>query len=144
MKKLLIIFIAILLVGCATKREEYYVLSFDDKSIAVGYDNVEVLEGINVDSYSTYLNKKEEEIINKIVIYVDDIGSLIYLDDYPLNKGIKETCGNLKGELINNNGYACVLEKEVDKGHDYIVIYGDILDDDINRIDRIEVSYESN
>ena len=144
MKKLLIILIAILLVGCATKREEYYVLSFDDKSIAVGYDNVEVLEGINIDSYSTYLNKKEEEIINKVVIYVDDIGSLIYLDDYPLNKGIKETCGDLKGEFINNNGYACVLEKDVDKGHDYIVIYGDILDDDINRIDRIEVGYENN
>lgn len=144
MKKLLIVLILLLLVGCATKREEYYVLSFDDKSIAVGYDNVEALEGINIDSYSTYLNKKEEEIINKVVIYVNDINSLIHLDNYPLNKGIKETCGDLKGELINNNGYACVLEKEVDKGHDYVIIYGDILDDDINRIDRIEVSYENN
>ena len=91
MKKVLLILLVILLVGCATKREEYYVLSFDDKSIAVGYDQKEVLEGINVDSYSTYLNKKEEEIINKVVLYVDDINSLIYLDAYPLNKGIKET-----------------------------------------------------
>ena len=142
MKKVLVILLAILLVGCTTKREEYYILSFDDKSIAVGYDHKEVLEGINVDSYSTYLNKKEEEIINKVVLYVDDINSLIYLDAYPLNKGIKETCADLRGELINNNGYACVLEKEVDKGHDYIVIYGDILDDDMNKIDRIEVSYD--
>lgn len=141
MKKLLIIFLLLLLVGCATKREEYYVLSFDDRSIAIGYDGIEALEGINIDSYSTYLNNKEEEIINKVVIYVDDIDSLFYLDEYPLNKGIKETCADLKGELINNNGYACVLEKEVDKGHDYVVIYGDILDDDINKIDRIEISY---
>ena len=141
MKKLLIILLLLLLVGCVTKREEYYVLSFDDKSIAVGYDGIDVLEGINIDSYSTYLNKKEEEIIGNVVIYADDIGSLMYLDDYSLNKGIKETCADLKGELINNNGYACVLEKEVDKGHDYVIIYGDILDDDINRINRIEISY---
>ena len=136
----------ILISGCKAKREDFYRLSFDGNEIAVGYDSIRLLDGVSgIEAYGTYLDRKEEEIINKLVIYLDDLNDpLIYIDDYPLNKGIKESCADLSGELIEKNGYACFIGKTVNKRENYIILYGDILDDDIDKIDRIEAYYDDN
>ena len=144
MKKLLTLTAILLLCACSAKREDFYSLSFDGNTISVGYDKAEVLEGIEgIDSYGTYLNDKQEAIISKLVIYLNDLNSpLVMIDERPLSSGIMETCLDLDGELIEKNGYVCLIGKEVGNKENYIMIYGDILDDDLNRIDRIEVYYD--
>ena len=144
MKKLLTLTAILLLCACSAKREDFYSLSFDGNTISVGYDKTEVLEGIEgIDSYGTYLNDKQEAIISKLVIYLNDLNSpLVMIDERPLSSGIMETCLDLDGELIEKNGYVCLIGKEVGNKENYIMIYGDILDDDLNRIDRIEVYYD--
>ncbi|MBR0462622.1 MAG: hypothetical protein IJJ00_07915 [Erysipelotrichaceae bacterium] len=146
MKKLLLLLLIVIISGCAAKREDFYSLSFDGNDIAVGYDGTEMLDGVSgIDNYAYYLNDKEEKIISRLVIYLDDLNDpLVYIDDYPLNKGIKESCADLDGELIEKNGYACFIGKEVYKRENYIILYGDILDDDIDEIDRIEAYYDDN
>ncbi len=144
MKKLLSVMIVLLLCGCTAKREDFYSLSFDGHEIAVGYDKAEVLEGISgIDSYDVYLNDKSEEVISGVVIYLKDLNvPVLSIDGVQLNDGIRETCSAMNGELIEKNGYACLIGKEVRNRENYIVLYGDILDDDIDRIDRIEVYYD--
>ena len=44
MKKLLIIFFCLFLCSCRPEREDYFVLEFDDYSLAVGYDDVNYLK----------------------------------------------------------------------------------------------------
>lgn len=144
MKKILFILLLLLLTSCGTKRSSFYELKYNDSSVVVGCDNISIVENDEyIDSYSYYLNKNDEPILSKLVLYVDDLDNKnIYIDNHLLNEGIKETCASLKGELIDHNGYACLINKTVNKRENYILIYGDILADDINKINRIEVYYD--
>lgn len=143
MKKIFILFTLLLLLGgCKAKREDYYNLTFEDYSIAVGYDNKESLNDINVNSYTTYLDKKENEIIDYIEIYVKDYDNQeAYLDDYKISS-ISQTCSDLNGTLVTNNGNTCVLNKLVDDKYNIVEIHGDILSDNPDKVDRIIVSYK--
>ena len=145
MKKLFILLSLFLLVSCKYKREDFYMLRYEDKEIVVGYDTIEKIEDDeNIDDYKYYLNEDDEKIINGIVIYVEDLDNPnIYIDDYLLDKGIKETCDDLEGEFIEKNGHACLISKNVYKRANYILIYGDILDGDIDKINRIEIYYDN-
>lgn len=145
MKKLFILLSLFLLVSCKYKREDFYMLRYEDKEIVVGYDTIEKIEDDeDIDDYKYYLNEDDEKIINGIVIYVEDLDNPnIYIDDYLLDKGIKETCDDLEGEFIKKNGHACLISKNVYKRANYILIYGDILDDDIDKINRIEIYYDN-
>lgn len=143
MKKILLITILLfILVGCKAKKEDYYNLSFGDNSIVVGYDSVEVLDTIKVNSYTSYLDKKENEIVDYIEVYLRDLDNQnLYIDDYKVTS-ISQTCNDLGGTLVSSNGNACVLNKLVDYKYDVITLYGDILSDDIDTVDRVEVSYK--
>ena len=44
MKKLLILLLVLMCCGCQAKREDYYVLHFDDYSLTPGYDNAEYVK----------------------------------------------------------------------------------------------------
>lgn len=44
MKKLLLVLFCLLLCSCRPEREDYFVLAFDDYSLAVGYDDVNYLK----------------------------------------------------------------------------------------------------
>lgn len=145
MKKLLVLFIVLLLAGCSPKKEDFYNLTFDGITIAVGYDNTDLIKENNVvDDYSYELNKKEEEIINHLVLYRRDLNNpnSLMIDNYSLSKGIIETCNDLNGELKSNNGNYCLLHKTVDNKENIIVLTGNILNNDIDDIDRIEVFYK--
>ena len=52
--------------GCSPKKEEYYNLTIEGVTIAIGYDKVDILNGLHINSYTTHLNKKEEAIQNAI------------------------------------------------------------------------------
>ena len=145
MKKFLVLLaIVVLLSSCKAKKEDYYNLTFEGTTVAVGYDSTDSLYNINsIDEYNYELNKKEEQILNHLVIYVDDLNEKsVLIDDYPLNKGIIDTCTELNGNLVDNKGNTCVLHKVVDDKNNIILLSGDILNDNIDKIDRIEVNYE--
>lgn len=72
MKKLLVLLLLILISACNTvKREDYYVFSFNDYTLSVGYDDVEFLQ------LAFYLDVKNEleaqESIEDITLYYFDI-----------------------------------------------------------------------
>ena len=145
MKKILVLLtIFFLLTSCKAKKEDYYNLTFEGITVAVGYDNTEVISNINsIDTFDYELNKKEEQILNHLVIYVDDLNDKsVLIDDYSLNKGIIDTCTDLNGEIVENKGNTCVLHKVVDDRNNIILLSGDILSNNIDKIDRIEVNYK--
>ena len=143
MKKIvLIILLLFMMLGCSPKKEEYYNLTFENTTLAIGYDTVDVLDGLHVNSYTTHLNKKEEKIVDYIEIYLRDLSSQdVYLNDYKLTS-VKNTCSDLNGELVSNNGNTCVLHNYLKDTENIVILYGNILSNNNDEIDRIEVSYK--
>lgn len=145
MRKTIRLFILLLLIsGCAAKPKHFYNLKIGEDVIVVGYDDSSVLVNKDyINSYTTYLDKKELEHLESLEIYIDDLSSsIIMINDVILSDSIETNCTNLKGELVNNNGKACVLKKIVKKKNNYIILTGDILDDNIDKLDRIQVFYK--
>lgn len=145
MKKLLLIIILILLCGCSqNKKEDYYSLTYGAINVTPGFDNYDLFEqneDITKVEYRT--NEKEENIVSYVEVYIDESKSVVpMINDYTITNGIKETCNDLNGELIEKNGCACYISKRVKNRENYIILHGDILDDDINIIDRIEIAYD--
>ncbi|MDO4940371.1 MAG: hypothetical protein Q4E33_01605 [Erysipelotrichaceae bacterium] len=171
MKKIIIVLLCFILLGCdSEKKEDYYVLSFDDYTISVGYDNVEytslifdfelpeVIPGfeevkdVNVSflgkdfGIASFINEEDEEneskeaIISSLSFYLKDVdASSIKINDIELDKSIKKNCETFNGNLIEKNGYACVIEQEVHDKDDVVILYGDILNLDQDTVDRIEI-----
>ena len=137
-KKIILLVLLVLLSSCQRiKRTDFYVLNIGEDSIAVGYDDKSFIKDY-IDEYEI----NEEEYIDKIVLYLKDVEDNVSIDDYMLNKGIKETCADLNGEYIEKRGHVCLISKRVNKHDNYILLYGDILADDLDKIDRIEVYYK--
>lgn len=134
----------IALQGCAAKPKNFYNLSINDDLIVVGYDDPIVLMGKDyINSYTSYLDKKEVEHLESIEIYIDDLpSSTIMLNDAILSDSIETNCTNLKGEFIKHNGNACVIKKTVKKKNNYVILTGDILDDNPDKLDRIQIFYK--
>lgn len=146
MKKIILFILLVLtLTGCV-KKEDYYNLTFEDTKVAVGYDYKDIItDSLHINSYTTELDKKENEVINYLELYVKDLNNKkILLDDIELKNSIKENCSDLNGELISNNGNSCVLHKSVKHRENVVVLYGNILSDNPDELDRIEVYYLEN
>lgn len=143
MKKIIIfILLLLILVGCSPKKEEYYNIKIEDEIVAVGYDTVSTIDNLPINSYKTHLDKKENEILDYLEFYIDDLANKdVYIDETKIST-ITGTCDELGGEIVTNNGKACVLHKKVKEDNDIVILYGNILDDDTNRVDRVEVIYE--
>ena len=171
MKKIISILLCLILLGCSSeKREDYYILSFDDYSVSIGYDNAEytslifdyelpeVIPGFeeikDVDvsflgknfGIASFINEENDEkesneaIISSLLFYVKDIDAeSIKINDIELDKSIIKNCETFNGSLIEKNGYACVIEQEVNNKDDVIILYGDILNLVQDTVDRIEI-----
>ena len=136
-KKIIILCFLFTLSSCKrVERNDFYVLTVGNNSVAVGYDSSTFLS-----DYEIYSDDKTE-YVSKVVLYLDDVDSSVSIDDYVLNKGIKETCSDLDGEYLEKNGHVCLISKRVNKHDNYVLLYSDILDDDIDKIDRVEVYYK--
>lgn len=145
MKKYIsLILLLVLLSACAAKETDFYQLTFKDKKITVGFDDEEKLKDIKgIYDYQIIQNKKKQNIISSLTIYVNDLQDKeILINNYSINNGVKNVCEHLNGEFINNNGYACVLHQEVKKKENVVIIYGNILNDDMDKIDHLEISYK--
>ena len=130
--------ISLLLFACESKKEDFYNLKIGDNEIVVGYDQ-SIDESLPIEYRINTINKKD--VVSKIIYYVDDLDADLYINDYKLTS-IKETCDYFSGEYIEKNGHACMFGMVV-KGHDnYVLLYSDILSDDLDQIDRVEIYYE--
>ena len=139
MKKILIILFLLISVFLSLnflppKKEDFYKLSFSDREISVGYDEYLNYTGISHYAYD------EKGKLSELVIYLDDVG-MIYLDDVLLDN-LENVCSTFNGELKENNTKACLIQKDVKGKVNYVLLVNDILDDDINKIDRVEVYYK--
>lgn len=139
MKKILIIIFLLISVFLSLnflppKKEDYYKLSFSDREISVGYDEYLNYTGISHYAYD------EKGKLSELVIYLDDVG-MLYLDDVLLDN-LENVCSTFNGELKENNTKACLIQKDVKGKVNYVLLVNDILDDDINKIDRVEVYYK--
>lgn len=130
--------ISFLLFGCGNKKEDFYNLKIGDNEIVTGYDQ-SVDETLPIEYSINTINKKD--VVSKITYYVGDLDGDAYINDYKLS-GIKESCDYFSGDYIEKNGHACIFGKRLN-GHDnYVILYSDILSDDLDQIDRIEIYYE--
>lgn len=171
MKKLLAILLCFLLCACnSQERNDYYVISFDNYTIAVGYDNLEYLSIIfdfdykdNLEGYEeindipikflgNYFgkvsfknnNKKPKEAseatLTSMTFYLKDSNASSFkINDQKLDSSIIKNCETFNGELIERNGYACVIEQEVNGIDNAIIMYGDISNIVQDSLDRIEI-----
>lgn len=142
MKKFIIIFTLLLLFGCSPKREDFYNLKVGESLFVVGFDDY-IEDNNYINDYSFFEDEKGNKTLDYIELYIDDTnGEDVYIDDYKLEENIIDNCSNLNGELVNNNGNACVLHRTVKNKENVIIMYIDILDDDTKKLDRLEVIYK--
>ena len=119
----------IILCGCELTRDSYYTFYFDDYSICVGYDNMEYMRLVFTDS--------------KMDLYLENLGNRVYrIDDKVLSESIDENCKLFNGKLIQTNTKACVFGKRVNSQNNVVILYGDYLDLNQDRLHRIEIYVE--
>ena len=137
-KKIILLVLLVFLSSCQkVERTDFYVLNIGEDSIAVGYDDETFIKDY-IDEYEI----DEDAYIDKVVLYLKDVEDSVSIDDYLLNKGIEETCSDLNGEYLEKNGHVCLISKRVNKKDNYVLLYSDILSDDLDEIDRVEVYYK--
>ena len=137
-KKIILLVLLVFLSSCQkVERTDFYVLNIGEDSIVVGYDDETFIKDY-MDEYEI----NEDAYIDKVVLYLKDVEDSVSIDDYLLNKGIEETCSDLNGEYLEKNGYVCLISKRVNKKDNYVLLYSDILSDDLDEIDRVEVYYK--
>lgn len=172
MKKLLILLLVLMCCGCSAKREDFYVLHFDDYSLAPGYDNAEYVKLVYTfdipetlepgQSYETGLysfgkhlgdavftnyTKKEissdKAILSKLSLFFRENPYYLYsIDDYELSPYVSENNEHFNGEYIKRDGTASVFGKMVGKKKNVIILQGDIYGMDQDEIYRITISVE--
>ena len=137
-KKIILLVLLVFLSSCQkVERTDFYVLNIGEDSIVVGYDDETFIKDY-MDEYEI----NEDAYIDKVVLYLKDAEDSVSIDDYLLNKGIEETCSDLNGEYLEKNGHVCLISKRVNKKDNYVLLYSDILSDDLDEIDRVEVYYK--
>jgi len=138
MKKMLLILCLFLLSSCGSK---YYVLSVGEKNITVGKDDPSVLEGTNIE-YETYIDEKDNEILKEIYLIVDSTNEEIKINNKEIASSVKETCNELGGEYSYDLTETCLIHKTVNVRENYIIIRGNILNDNVDEVDNITIGID--
>jgi len=173
MKKIVVFIILLIMLCSCSSRNSYYVFSFDDYTLAPGYDNVEFLkiafdvdvkdsfeaketiENVEVNTWKYYLcsvdlvNTKNRTISSDkaIVTRMDFFLGNMPIESYKINgieltKSVKQDCKTLKGELIERNGYACLVSKKVDGKTNVLILSGDVINLDQDELHRVQIYVE--
>ena len=172
MKKLILIPLLLLLCSCdVVLREDYYVFSFDDFTIAPGYDNVDFMrlvfevrnskdtleskeeeKDIDVFFWNEYMGKidiindtkkpvsVEEATVSRFELYLDNIPfDTLKLNDIELSESVKTNCETFGGEYIQRTGYACAFGQKSHGKDNVVILYGDILALDQDKLSHLEI-----
>ena len=152
MKKIIVITLLMLLVGCSEiERKDYYNLSIDNYNFTVGFDDLDYLKTTFKleDNELKLLDKHfanvefgiidEKEVISYFRFYTKDFGSNYKIDDIELSKSIKNNCESFAGEYIDKKVKACIIQKQVGDHTNAIILSGDILNDYSDELSKIEI-----
>ena len=172
MKKLFLIPLLLLLCSCdVVLREDYYVFSFDDFTVAPGYDTVDFMRLVfDVRNSKTQLESKETEddievyfwdeymaeidiendtkkavdvneaTLKRFEMYLGNIPfDVLKLNDIELSSSVKQNCEYFGGEYIERNGYACAFGQKAHGRDNVVILYGDILAIDQDKLSHLEI-----
>ena len=157
MKKLFVLIMLVMISAChSVKREDYYIFSFNNYTLSVGYDDVAFLELTfyldrkdeleaqetveDIDLYFFETMSSEKAIVTRLKYYLDDFPMESYqIDGIPLSSSIRENCEVFHGEYVERNGKACLFGKKVDGKDNAVLLKGDMLNIDQDELESIEI-----
>lgn len=171
-KILVLLIILLTLSACAKREDYFelgiddYSISvgYDDcEYLDIAYDfdikeqleENEVVEDVNIYLFDKLLGvanitnpkKKtvsyEKGIVTRLELYVNDLkGRSFKLNGQELDKSIKTNCDKFNGTYIEKNGYACVIESNVNDELNVVEMHGDYLNMDQDELDHIIIYVE--
>lgn len=98
---------------------------------------------IDVRNYYERSIDSNNAIVSKMDLYLENLGNRVYrIDDKVLSESIDENCKLFNGKLIQTNTKACVFGKRVNSQNNVVILYGDYLDLNQDRLHRIEIYVE--
>lgn len=133
-KKIFLVLLILLLTSCGVNKKNLYHILVNDEEIIVGYDKADNL-------FTSFEDGKQDEdgILTSATFYVNDYDGSFIIDEIELSPSISRNCELFGGYM---SGDACVIEKKVSGKINRIVIYNNILNDDLDEVDHIIVTYE--
>lgn len=147
LKKIFVILILLFTTSCSIEKKDYYNFSIDNYKIVVGYDDSKYLKNaFEINNNELLLLNKHfanvgfnEDIISCFEFNLKDYGSIFKIDDIELDKSIKNNCEMLNGEYFYKQTKGCIIQKQVGENTNAIIMYGDILNDDLDELSKIEI-----
>lgn len=133
-KKIFIFLLILLLTSCGVNKKNLYHVVVNEEEIIVGYNKADNI-------FTSFEDKKQDEegILTSATFYVKDYDAPIIINDIELSSSINENLILYEGYM---SGDACVIEKKVSGKINRIIIYNNILNDNLDEVDHITVSYE--
>lgn len=170
MKKIFLLFCFFILISCAPKENFFelgidnylitvgkdnaeYLKTIYDFNLPEKINGYTSVKDVNISlinnffgvaSFKNYKKKEvpsDSAIIEKLTIYVNDLeGREIKINGEVLDSSIKRNCDKYQGKYIKRNGYACVIENNInDKYLNVIELYGDYLNINQDELDHLVV-----
>jgi len=130
---------------------EYLAIVFECEitDILQAYDSQEDIQlkyfgkDFGLASISNYAKKPvtaNKAIVSSLEFYLADTGfSEFSIDGIKLDESIVKNCETFNGQLVQRNGYACVIEQTVGEQNNGIILYGNVANIEQDTLDRIEI-----
>lgn len=133
-KKIILILFVFVLSSCSVNKKNLYHLTVDDEEVIVGYSKLDNL-------FTSFDECKIDDkgVITSIVIYPKDYDNQIMINNIELSNSIEENALLFEGEMIDE---ICAIEKKVSGKINRIIIYNNILNDNLDEVDHLVISYE--
>ena len=133
-KKLLVLICLVLVTSCSVNKKDLYKLTVNEEEIIVGYSKQESI-------FNTFeeIESDEKGIISKITIYPKDYDAPVLINDIELGSSISNVISLFEGYESNGAG---IVEKKVHGKINRIVFYNNILNDDLDELDHITITFE--
>ena len=133
-KKILVILCLLIITSCGVNKNNLYKLTINEEDIFVGYSKEE-----NISFSFDEIEADDKGIITKITIYPKDLNNPLYINNIEIDDSISINQEMFKG--YESNG-ACVVEKKVSGKINRIIFYNNILNDNLDELDHISISFE--
>ena len=165
----IILLILLLLCGCSSRSDYFdlgiddysITVGYDDcEYLKLAYDfdvkqqlaEKQVIDDVNIYLFDDLLGvgqitnpknkviENKDGILSKLVVYLNDLnGRKLKLNSQELDESIKTNCDSFNGTYVEKNGYACIIENNVDDKLNVVELYGDYLNIDQDKLDHIVI-----
>lgn len=132
-KRILVILCLLMLTSCGVNKNNLFKLTINDEDIYVGYSKID-----DINTSFDEIEVDDKGIITSLTIYPKDYDSTISINNVDIDNSISVNSLMYKG--YDSNG-ACVVEKNVSGRVNRIVFYNNILNDDLDALDHITLSF---